>query len=165
MDCMVSWGHKEWDMTERLSIHFHKKEAEREEVSSQNRLYPKAKKLVIWSWGMDSSTRISHWLRDVCSASKTDIRFPKLRTAYWQRLSVVAIESKHLPGAPVHMCDCVCPHTHKHTHTTVQETQGMWAEHWKYLLQFYLDLTWEPKSQNKASKAQRGEIHFPESQT
>ena len=118
MDCTVSWGHKEWDMTERLSIHFHKKEAEREEVSSQNRLYPKAKKLVIWSWGMDSSTRISHWLRDVCSASKTDIRFPKLRTAYWQRLSVVAIESKHLPGAPVHMCDCVCPHTQTHTHNS-----------------------------------------------
>ena len=104
-------------MTEQLSIHFHKKEAEREGVSSQNCLYPKAKKLVIWSWGMDPSTQISHWLREVCSASKTDTRFPKLRTAYWQRLSVVAIESKHLPGAPVHMCDCVCAHTHTYIHT------------------------------------------------
>ena len=100
-----------------LSIHFHKKEAEKEEVSSQNCLYPKAKKLVGWSWGMDPSTHISHWLREVCSASKTDIRFPKLRTAYWQRLSVVAIESKHLPGALVRMCDCVYACAHKHIHT------------------------------------------------
>ena len=83
---------------------------------------------------MDPSTQISHWLREVCSASKTDIRFPTLGTAHWQRLSVVAIESTHSPGAPVHMCDYVCTHTH--IHTTVQGTQGMWAENWKYLLQF-----------------------------
>ena len=115
---------------------------------------------------MDPSTQISHWLREVCSASKTDIRFPKLGTAHWQRLSVVAIESTHSPGAPVHMCDYVCTHTHAHTHThTSTGNSGNVSRELKVPATVYLDMTWGPRSQNKASKAQRGEIHFPESQT